>query len=182
MGEQAVLKTILTYGIVAGLIAGVSLTGITLAMDGEQMMNWGLLVGYATMLVALTTIFVAVKQRRDTVCGGVIRFWPAFAMGLGITVVAGILYVASWEIGQALDGGDFASTYANAMIAQERAAGASSEALSRLAAEMEAFRRDYANPLFRLPMTFAEIFPVGVLVSLVSAALLRNPRFMPARG
>jgi hypothetical protein len=176
------LKTILAYGIAGGLIAGVSLTVITLAMDGEQMMNWGMVVGYATMLVALTTIFVAVKQRRDTVGGGVIRFWPAFAMGLGISVVAGILYVVSWEIGQALHGGDFASTYAEAIIAQERAAGASAEALARLTAEMEAFRKDYANPLFRYPMTFSEIFPVGVLVSLVSAALLRNPRFMPARG
>src|SRR3546814_12654255 len=36
--------------------------------------------------------------------------------------------------------------------------------------------------MFRLPMTFVEIFPVGVLVSLVSAAVLRNPRVLPARG
>ncbi len=40
----------------------------------------------------------------------------------------------------------------------------------------------YAKPWYRMPMTFAEIFPVGILVSLVSAALLRNPRFLPARG
>jgi hypothetical protein len=46
---------------------------------------------------------------------------------------------------------------------------------------MEAFKVQYANPMFRLPMTFAEIFPVGVLVSLVSAGLLRNSRFLPAR-
>jgi len=30
-------------------------------------------------------------------------------------------------------------------------------------------------------MTFIEIFPVGVLVSLVSAGLLRNSRFLPVR-
>lgn len=46
---------------------------------------------------------------------------------------------------------------------------------------MEAFRVQYANPLFRMPMTFTEIVPVGVLVSLIAAALLRNPRFMPLR-
>lgn len=45
----------------------------------------------------------------------------------------------------------------------------------------EASKVQYANPLFRLPMVFAEIFPVGVLVSLISAALLRNRRFLPAR-
>jgi hypothetical protein len=29
-------------------------------------------------------------------------------------------------------------------------------------------------------MTFIELFPVGILVSLVSAALLRNSRLLPA--
>ena len=44
-----------------------------------------------------------------------------------------------------------------------------------------AFAKNYANPLYRLPITFVEMFPVGVLISLVSAALLRNSRFLPAR-
>lgn len=176
------LKTILAYGAAAGLIVGVPLTVLTLAMDGDHMMKWGMLVGYATMLLAFTTIFMAIKRRRDGPGGGVIRFWPAFGLGLGIAFVAGLFYVAAWEIGSGLSGGDFAATYADAMIAQQKAAGVSGEALARYAAEMAQFRHDYANPLYRLPMTFAEIFPVGVLVSLVAAALLRNSRFLPARG
>jgi hypothetical protein len=174
-------RTLVTYGIVAGLIAGVPLTVLTLAMDGGQMMQWGMLVGYTLMLLAFTTIFIAIKRRRDGPGGGVIRFWPAFGLGLGIAFVAAILYVIAWEIGQALSGGDFAATYASAMIAEQKAAGASPEALARFTAEMADFRRSYANPLFRLPMTFAEIFPVGALVSLVAASLLRNSRFLPAR-
>ena len=46
---------------------------------------------------------------------------------------------------------------------------------------LTAFVEQYRNPLFRLPMTFIEIFPVGVIVSLATAALLRNSRFLPAR-
>jgi len=46
---------------------------------------------------------------------------------------------------------------------------------------MERFKTMYANPAYRLPMTFVEIFPVGVLVSLMSAAVLRNSRVLPAR-
>ena len=38
----------------------------------------------------------------------------------------------------------------------------------------------YADPLFRLPITFLEIFPVGLLISLISAAILRNPGVLPA--
>ena len=41
-------------------------------------------------------------------------------------------------------------------------------------------RASYANPLFRIPMTFMEIFPVGFLVALVSALLLRNPKILRA--
>ena len=37
------------------------------------------------------------------------------------------------------------------------------------------------NPLVRVPITFIEMFPVGVIISLLSALLLRNSRFMPAR-
>ena len=51
------------------------------------------------------------------------------------------------------------------------ATGASAEAIAKLTAEMEAFKLRYTDLLFRLPMTLVESFPVGVLVSLVSAGL-----------
>jgi hypothetical protein len=75
---------------------------------------------------------------------------------------------------------DFATSYSNAVLASERAKGTSAAELAKMAAEFEQFKVQYANPLFRLPMTFVEIFPIGVLVSLASAALLRNPRVLPA--
>jgi hypothetical protein len=77
---------------------------------------------------------------------------------------------------------DFADSYARVMIAEQQAKGVSGDALAKLTADMERFKTDYANPFKRLPMTFAEIFPVGVLVSAVSAGLLRNRRFLPPRG
>ncbi|OOG46664.1 DUF4199 domain-containing protein, partial [Rhodanobacter sp. C01] len=110
-----------------------------------------------------------------------IGFWPALGVGLGVSFIAGIFYVVAWEAVQAMTHMDFATSYANAIIASEKAKGASAEALAKLTADMEAFKVQYANPMYRLPMTFAEIFPVGVLVSLVSAGLLRNSRFLPAR-
>lgn len=176
------LRKILGYGAVAGLIVGVPLFGMGVAMAGHPPPSWGVAVGYLTMLVALSLVFVAVKRQRDTVGGGVIRFWPAFGMGLCISVVAGVVYVVAWEAVLAYTGMDFAGDYARLLIEQQKAKGVSGDALDRFVAEMEQFKRQYANPLFRLPMTFAEIFPVGLLVSLVSAGLLRNPRFLPARG
>ena len=67
------------------------------------------------------------------------------------------------------------------MIAHAKAKGVSGAKLAKLTAEMEQFRIQYANPLYRIFEGYTEILPVGVLVSLVSAALLRNSRFLPAR-
>lgn len=173
------LRMIFSYGVVAGLIVGVPMSWMAIAM--HQSMAYGMIIGYTTMLIALSAVFVAIKRYRDTELGGVIRFWPALGLGLGISVVAGILYVISWETALAVTHMDFASTYANSLIEQQKAAGISGEALSKFIADMDTFKVQYANPLYRLPMTFIEIFPVGVLVSLVSAALLRNSRFLAAR-
>ena len=76
---------------------------------------------------------------------------------------------------------DFAGEYTKALIEQQQAAGVAGAALAKFVAEMEQFKLQYANPFYRLPMVFAEIFPVGVLVSAVSAGLLRNSRFLPAQ-
>jgi Protein of unknown function (DUF4199) len=174
-------RRILSYGAVAGLIVAVPLFGLTVAMNGHPPSPYGAVLGYLTMLVALSTVFVAIKRHRDADRGGLIGFWPAFGLGLGISVVAGIFYVLAWEAALAVTHMDFAGDYAKMLIAQQQAKGVTGEALAKYAAEMERFKVQYANPLYRLPMTFAEIFPVGVLVSLVSAGLLRNSRFLPVR-
>ena len=172
---------ILKYGLIAGLIVGgINFTMFTAMGDAHDFEN-GMVIGYATMLVALTAVFVGIKQYRDRELGGVIRFWPAFGMGVAMSVLAGILYVAAWEASQAITGGDFMAAYTSFVLEQARAKGESAAAIARLSAEMAEFKVMYANPLFRLPMVFSEIFPVGVLVSLVSAALLRKPNFLPAR-
>ena len=174
-------KKVLSTGVLAGLIVGIPMSVITISMSGQTMMRYGMVIGYLTMLIGLSTVFIAIKRHRDADLGGVIGFWRAFGLGLGISFIAGVLYVVCWEAACAIAHLDFASSYAKAMIAQQQAKGASAEALARLTVEMEQFKTQYHNPLYRLPMTFAEIFPVGVLVSLVSAGLLRNSRFLPAR-
>lgn len=171
-------RKILTYGLIAGLVVAIPMNVMMVTMKDHPPLAWGMVFGYVTMLVALSAVFVGIKRYRDAELGGVIRFWPALGLGLGISIVAGVIYSLAWELSLALTHMDFATAYANTLIAEKKAAGASAEALAQLTAEMNTFKAEYANPLFRMPMTFAEIFPVGVLVSLVSAALLRNSRFL----
>ena len=179
--EALMLRRVLSYGVMAGAIVGLPLFGMTVAMNGHPPAPYGAVIGYTIMLIALSTVFVAIKRHRDADLGGVITFWPALGLGLGISLVAAIFYVTAWEAALAVTHTDFAGTYANVLIEQEKAKGVTGEALAKFTAGMERFKADYKNPFYRLPVTFAEIFPIGVLVSLVSAGLLRNSRFLPAR-
>ncbi|MET0375011.1 MAG: DUF4199 domain-containing protein [Rhizorhabdus sp.] len=174
------LRKISIYGAIAGLIVGIPLFAMSVALAGEPPLPYGMALGYLIMLVALSTVFVAVKRHRDGPLGGVIRFWPAFAMGLAISIVAGIFYVIAWEAAMTITQADPIEPFVRQTIAEARAAGKSAQEIAKIVAEWNAFRADYANPLFRIPVTLTEIMPVGLLVSLVSAGLLRNPRFLPA--
>lgn len=173
-------RTILTYGLIAGaIIIGGIITTVVIGGDAPHSNVW---LGYLIMLVGLSSILLAIKQHRDKVLGGIIKFWPAFLIGLGVAVVASLAYVLIWEVYLALTNYSFMEQYVGSTLAQKKAAGVSGAEYAKLVADLEAIKRSYANPLYRLPMTFAEIFPVGLLVALVSAALLRNPRFLPARA
>jgi hypothetical protein len=173
------MRYILTYGVLSGLV--IILTMIAGIVFGREAFFSSAVFGYLIMLVALTFIFVGMKRYRDVELGGVVRFGPAFMVGLGITVVAGVIYVAVWELYQAQSDHAFINDYTDFVVRSKEQEGATPEALAALRAEMATLKTNYANPLFRIPMTFLEIFPVGLLVSLVSAAILRNPKVLPAR-
>lgn len=174
--------TALRYGAISGaiivtvLIAGIVATNEHQTQGSIFSTEW---FGYTVMLVALSTIFLAIRDYRNKELGGVIKFLPALGLGLSISVIAGLAYVIGWELYLYATHYSFADHYATAIVEHARRAGTSPEAA---AAEAQSFKDIYANPLMRVPMTFLEIFPVGVLIALVSAAVLRNPRVLPARA
>jgi hypothetical protein len=176
------LRIIFLYGALAGLIVILPLASVLVWEPSPEATTSSHVFGYTLMVVALSMIFLGVKRYRDRELGGVIKFLPAFLLGLGISAVAGVIYVIGWEISLHLTDFGFVSTYADGMVAKARAGGKTAAEIEKMVAEMDAFRVQYMNPLFRLPITFVEIFPVGVVISLATAAALRNPRVLPARA
>jgi hypothetical protein len=173
---------ILRYGLFAGLIVVIPWLVYMTTLPADTKEFGGIVQGYVIILLALSMVFVGIKHYRDKSLGGVIRFGQAFVLGLGISAVASVLYAIGWEISSSLSKFDFAEFYARSIVDTARAKGASAEEIARASAQAQEFLRTYANPLFRLPMVFLEMFPVGILVSLISAGLLRNSRFLPARA
>ena len=173
-------RIVFIYGLVAGLIIIAGVIG-TIAIGGDQP-HGNVWLGYLIMLLGMSAVFMGVKQHRDQALGGVIKFLPALGVGLAIALIASLAYVLVWEAYLAATDYAFMDQYISASLEARRAEGLTGEAYRELEAEMRSMAEQYQSPLFRLPVTFAEIFPVGLLVSIVSAVLLRNSRFLPARA
>lgn len=173
-------RIISVYGLTSGLII---IAGIlsTVVIGGGQL-HRDVWLGYLIMLLGMAAVFMGVKQFRDQHRGGVIQFLPALGVGLAITLLASLAYVLAWEAYLAMTDYAFMGQYVAATLDARRAEGVSGEAYAQLEAQMRQMTEAYRSPLLRLPMTFAEIFPVGLIVSIASAALLRNSRFLPAKA
>ncbi len=172
-------RLILVYGSIAGAILLGNLALVMIAGVHGGML--GMALGYLSMLIALSLVFVGVRKVRDEQRGGVIRFWPALGVGMGIAAVACLFYVLGWEVYMWATDYRFMGEYMASAMAQKQASGASAAQLAAFKAEMDQFAAIYANPVTRMLITLSEIAPIALLVPLISALLLRNPRFLPAR-
>jgi Protein of unknown function (DUF4199) len=170
-----VARIILVYGLIAGVVV------IVTSLISISISEGSLLTGYLIMLAAFSLIFVGIKKYRDSELGGVIRFPTALAVGLGIAMIASVIYVLGWEVYMWRTNYAFFDTYAKGVFAAKQAAGASAADLAKLSADLAAQSKDYAKPLYRMMLTLLEILPVGILVTLISAALLRKSSFLPRR-
>lgn len=166
-------KIILTYGIIAGImVSALMLLGILI--NKEHDLTIGMIYGYTTMIMAFSMIYVAIRQFRNQLLGGKISFGKALLIGLGITLIASTFYVLTWEIEYKYVFPDFMQGYAKVSLESMKTSGASAAAIQQATAEMNEMVKSYNNPLYRIPMTYAEILPVGVLISLICAFILKR--------
>lgn len=163
----------LIFGSIAGLICA-GMFFLTAPEDGfnaEHMEN-GEIIGYTTMIVSLSLIFLATRQYRDKQLGGSIKFGKALLLGLYISAVAGVIYVAGWELYQYITPGDFVDQYVAFLKQQLADQGMTPEQIeTQMADQMKMMELYKSNFAFRMGLTFLEIFPVGLLISLISAIL-----------
>jgi Protein of unknown function (DUF4199) len=165
----------LKYGLIAGSIFGLEMAiMLPLCMRGVVDFSKSEVVGYSAMVLAFLLVFFGVRTYREEVAGGTISFAKALGVGLLITAVACTVYVVAWEIVFWGFIPDFADQYGAFVIDKLRADGASAAVIQAKQAEMAHFAELYTNPLFNILVTFLEPLPVGLLISLVSAAILRR--------
>ena len=176
-------KIVLIYGLIAGVIVGAMMM-ITMPLyeSGTLKLDNGEWLGYTTMVIALSMVFFGVKSYRDNHQGGSITFGNALKVGLLITLIAALIYAFSWEITRLNMKGDFMALYGEKQIEKMKAGGATDTELVEAKKKMDDFAVMYRNPFIRFGFTLMEIAPVGIIISLMSSALLRRKEFLPSNN
>ena len=168
-------RIVLVFGLISGALMA-ALMFATLPFLEKIGTDKGAIVGYTSMVLAFMLVFFGIRSYRENVGGGTITFGRAFAVGILIAVISSVCYVIAWLILSHYFMPDFVDKYAAQVIAQLQASGASAQAIQAKQQEMQQFKQLYSNPLFKVAMTFIEPFPVGLLITLISAAILRKKK------
>jgi hypothetical protein len=168
-----VKRTILTFGVISGGISSLLMIASVPFMNRSGF-DHGYVLGYTTIVLSLMLIFFGVRSYRDNVGKGHITFATALLVGLGITVISCIFYVATWEVIYFNFMPGFMDQYGAHVLQKMQASGATAAAIRQKSEEINKLKVMYKNPLFNAAMTFIEPFPVGLVITLLAAALLRK--------
>jgi Protein of unknown function (DUF4199) len=167
-------KTVLTFGLISGVLSSLMMLA-TVPFMHKISSTEGLVIGYTGIVLSFLLVFFGIRSYRDNVGNGQITFTKAFAVGICITLISCIFYVATWEILYFnFLPRNFMDQYGAKTVEKLKASGASPEAVEAQVQKMKKFNEQYENPVFNSLMTFIEPFPVGLLITVISAGVLRK--------
>ena len=168
-------KFVLTYGLIAGAILSLSMLGSLPFME-QIGFEYGMVIGYTSMVAAFLMVYFGIRSYRDQTAGGRIGFGRAFGVGLAITLIGTVCYVATWQFVYHRLAPDFMDKYSAYAIEKARKSGATEVQIAAQKKEMAEFSEMYKNPLVNIAFTLLEPLPVGLLFTGVSAFVLSRPR------
>lgn len=167
-------KTILINGLIAGFVVTAMMVASSLLCYNDPNFEGSMVLGYLGMLLAFSFIFVGIKSYRDKHNSGLITFGKAFKIGLLITLIASTVYVAVWLVEYYLFIPDFMEKYSAHVLKKAAESGATVAEIQAQTNEMEMYKEWYKNPIMVIVMTYAEILPIGLVVALISALILKR--------
>jgi len=171
-------KTVLTFGLNSGAISAVMML-VTVPFVDRIGWDKGEILGYTSIILAALLIFFGIRSYRENVAGGRLTFGRGFAVGILIALISSACYVTTWEVVYFKFLPDFADKYAAHMVERAKASGASQQKLDETQQKATQFKQMYNNPAINIALTFMEVFPIGLGVTLISAGILRKKQPIP---
>ena len=166
-------KNVLTFGLISGLIMSVLMGGSLLLAD-KIGSNHSMVLGYTIMVASFLLVYFGIRSYRDHTLDGQISFGRAFVCGILITLISSVCYVVMWEILYFNFMPHFMDGYFAAQIHKVQSSGGDSATIAAQVAALQRSQQLYQNPLVNMAYTLMEPLPVGLLITLISAALLRR--------
>jgi hypothetical protein len=171
-------KTVLTFGLISGGLSSLMML-LTVPFMDRIGFDRGDILGYTLIVASFLPVFFGVRAYREQ-AGGSVTFTRAFTVGILITLISCVFYVVTWEFIYFKLTPDFFEKYSAYAVQKARASGATAQAIEETIRQMQQFKQMYDKPLVNAAITLVEPFPIGLLTSVVSAALLRTKRKVPA--
>jgi hypothetical protein len=176
-------RIVLIFGLISGAIAAALMWIMLAAMNsGAIDLEHGSMAyvsGYASMIISLSLVFFGIKSYRDS-NGGHITFLKGLQVGILIGLISAVCYAASWEVYFRTGGSKFMQEYSQKYVEHMKQNGATDVQVANAQTEMDHMVELYQNFFFRFGLTIMEILPVAIVVTLVSAALLRKRELLSA--
>jgi hypothetical protein len=166
-------KTVLTFGLIAGAMISVLMDSSLLLAD-KIGSGHSMVIGYTIMVASFLLVYFGIRSYRDNTLGGQISFGRAFTCGILIALITTLCYVGTWEVLYFKFMPHFMDGYFAAQIHRVQAAGLDPATTAAKVAEIEHSQQLYQNPLVNMAYTFIEPLPVGLIITLISAAMLRR--------
>jgi hypothetical protein len=167
-------RPVLLFGALSGLIVTTFMLVTSTACYNNPDFKGNDVIGYSAMLLSLVFVFIGIKQTRDKLNNGFISFGQAFKTGLLISLIASTCYVGVWLIDYYLFIPDFIDKYTLHVLKNLADDGASPAEIASKTKEMAVFKEQYKNPLFVIAVTYFEVLPIGLVVTLISALILKR--------
>jgi hypothetical protein len=172
-------KTVLTYGIISGVMIVVlgTLGFILMTRDGKVDMEMGKFYGYANMLISLSMVFFGIRYYRDKHLAGKITFKSALWTGFLIACVASAFYVTAWIIYYAQPGvaENFQAQYIDHLREGWLEDGKTEAEITTLIEGQQSNWELYNNNvLVQIVFTIMEILPLGFVIAALSALILKR--------
>jgi hypothetical protein len=167
-------RNIWIFGSIAGLIVAAFMVVSSALCYHSGTFEGSMLLGYAGMLLAFSFVFVGIKNYRDQYNNGTVTFAQGLKIGGLITLIAATVYVVVWLFDFYLFIPDFMEKYIAQVLKQAEADGASQVELNKQVADLAWYKEKYKNPIWVIMLTYAEILPVGIIVTLISALILKR--------